>query len=35
MGKFGSVGVEIIRVATDLLPPDGQRKGDGALVDKG
>ena len=31
MRKVGGVGVEVIHVATDSPPPDGQIEGDGAL----
>jgi hypothetical protein len=31
LGEVDSVGLEFIRLAADLPPPDGQRKRDGAL----
>ena len=31
LGEVNGVSVEVIRVAADTPPPDGQRKGDGAL----
>ena len=31
LDEFGSVGVEVISVVADMLPLDGQRKGDEAL----
>ena len=31
LGEVGVLGVEIIRVTADLLPPDGQREGDGVF----
>ena len=31
LDEIGSVGVDVIRVAADSAPPDGQIKGDAAL----
>ena len=32
MGEASGVGVEVIRVTADALPPDSQRVGNGAFV---
>jgi hypothetical protein len=31
LGEVGGVDVKTIRITADLLPPEGQREGDGAL----